>query len=227
VMVCVCPAAFAPAWDSFTLRTAAGQTQTITAGNAFANPGPVIAGNVIVMAALAAVVIAAALWRPARYGALLLAGAIIPMAAQVISALVEVGEATSPTQFGFTPAQASQLGLTISAGLTPAFWIYCVFVVVLVVSCAWMLFTSHEAAAPVSAGTVPGPGDDADTQVPMWHVARAEAYDEAAVLDDNDWDIDEDTDNDEFDSYEEFESDNPADSGVTHDSQSDEPGHRD
>jgi len=61
----------------------------------------------------------------------------------------------------------------------------------------------------------------------MWHVARAEAYDEAAVLDDNDWDIDEDTDNDEFDSYEEFESDNPADSGVTHDSQSDEPGHRD
>jgi len=220
-------AAFAPAWDSFTLRTAAGQTQTITAGNAFANPGPVIAGNVIVMAALAAVVIAAALWRPARYGALLLAGAIIPMAAQVISALVEVGEATSPTQFGFTPAQASQLGLTISAGLTPAFWIYCVFVVVLVVSCAWMLFTSHEAAAPVSAGTVPGPGDDADTQVPMWHVARAEAYDEAAVLDDNDWDIDEDTDNDEFDSYEEFESDNPADSGVTHESQSDEPGHRD
>ena len=125
-------AAFAPAWDSFTLHTAAGQTQTFTAGNAFADPWPVIVGNVIVMVSLAAIVIVAALWRPVRHGAVLLAGAIIPMAAQAISALVQVGQATSPTQFGFTPAQASQLGLTISAGLTPAFWIYCVFVVALV-----------------------------------------------------------------------------------------------
>ena len=80
-------AAFVPAWDNFTLRAAAGQTQTLTAGNAFADPGPVIAGNVVVMVALAAVVIAAALWRPARHGAVLLAGAVIPMAAQAISAL--------------------------------------------------------------------------------------------------------------------------------------------
>jgi len=223
-------AAFAPAWDSFTLRTAAGQTQTFTAGNAFADPWPVIVGNVIVMVSLAAVVILAALWRPVRHGAVLLAGAIIPMAAQVISALVQVGQASSPTQFGFTPAQASQLGLTISAGLTPAFWIYCVFVVVLVVSCAWMLFTPHEAAVPVGAGTGLRSGDDADTQVPMWHVARAEAYDAAGtrspVLDD-DWDFDEDTDSDEFDSYEEFRSDDPADGTVTPESQGDEPDRRD
>ena len=111
-----------------------------------------IAGNVIVMVALAAVVIVAALWRPVRHGAVLLAGAIIPMAAQAISALVQVGEPTSPAQFGFTPAQASQLGLTISAGLTPAFWIYCVFVVVLVVSCAWMLFTPYEPVILVGTG---------------------------------------------------------------------------
>ena len=39
-------AAFAPAWDSFTLRTAAGQSQSLTAGNAFSNPGLVIAGDV-------------------------------------------------------------------------------------------------------------------------------------------------------------------------------------
>ncbi len=39
-------ATFAPAWDSFTLRTAASQSQTLTAGNAFANPGAVIAGDV-------------------------------------------------------------------------------------------------------------------------------------------------------------------------------------
>ena len=96
-----------------------GRRRRSTAGNAFAEPGAVIAGNVVVMVALAAVVIAAALWRPARHGAVLLAGAIIPMAAQAISALIQVGEPISPTQFGFTPAQASQLGLTVSAGLTP------------------------------------------------------------------------------------------------------------
>jgi hypothetical protein len=137
-------AAFAPPWDSFTLRAANGQTQSLTAGNAFSNPGLVIAGDVAVMVALAAVVILAALWRPVRHGAVLLAGAVIPMAAQAISALVQAGEAASPTQFGITPAQATQLGLTISSGVTPAFWIYCGFLVALVVSCAWMLFTPHE-----------------------------------------------------------------------------------
>ena len=57
-------AAFAPSWDSYTLRVATGATQTVTEGNAFSNPAPVIAGDVIVMVALVAVVIAAALWRP-------------------------------------------------------------------------------------------------------------------------------------------------------------------
>ena len=213
--------AFAPSWDSFTLRSAAGQTQTITAGNAFANPGPVIAGNVIVMIALAAVIIVAALWRPVRHGAALLAGAIIPMVAQAISALIMVGQPTSPTQFGFSSAQASQLGLTVSNGLTPAFWIYCVLVVVLVVSCAWMLFTPHEPAASAAAGASAGsgPGAQADPQVPTWHVARADAYDTTGVQDHalvgHDWDVDEETDRDEFDSYEEFDSDDPADNTVS------------
>lgn len=150
-------AAFAPAWDSFTLRTAAGQSQTLTAGNVFANPGLVIAGDVAVMAALAAAVIVAAFWRPVRHGAALLAGAVIPMAALAVSALVQVGVTPSPAQFGITPAQASQLGLTISAGVTPAFWIYCGFLVVLAVSCAWMLLTPHPVAG--GYGRNPAPHD--------------------------------------------------------------------
>jgi hypothetical protein len=141
-------AAFAPAWDSFTLRTAAGQSQTLTAGNAFSNPGLVIAGDVAVMLALVAVVVTAALWRPVRYGAVLLAGAMIPMVAQAISALVQAGGGASPAQFGISPAQASGIGLTISSGLTPAFWIYCGFLVAVAVSCAWMLFTPHPASGP-------------------------------------------------------------------------------
>jgi len=152
-------AAFAPAWDSFTLRTAAGQVQTLTAGNAFSNPGLVIFGDVAVMIALAAAVIAAALWRPARHGAMLLAGATIPMAAQAISALVQVSEAPVPAQFGISSAQASQLGLTISAGLTPAFWIYFVFLVALIVSCAWMFFTPSPVPVPPGDGYGPRPDD--------------------------------------------------------------------
>jgi hypothetical protein len=141
-------AAFAPAWDIFTLRTAAGQSESLTAGNAFSNPGLVIAGDVAVMLALAAVVVAAALWRPVRYGAVLLAGAVIPMAAQAISALVQAGGGASPAQFGISSGEASQIGLTISSGLTPAFWIYCGFLVAVAVSCAWMLFTPHPASGP-------------------------------------------------------------------------------
>jgi hypothetical protein len=178
--------AFAPAWDSFTLRTAAGQTQYLTAGNAFSNPGPVIFGNVIVMIAFALAVIAAAGWRPARHGAMLLAGAIIPMAAQAISALVQVGEATPPQQFGLTPAQAAQLGLTINNGLTPAFWIYCVLGVALAVSCLWMLFTPQAPNVPQEAYPSPGPAraqqpsaqDDAYGWKPdayAWYAATPEA----------------------------------------------------
>jgi hypothetical protein len=137
--------AFAPSWDSYVLRTASGSSESITAGNAFANPAPVIVGDVAVMLALAAVVVMAALWRPIRYGAALLAGAIIPMVAQAISALIAVGETTSPTLFGISPAQASAAGLTISNGLTPVFWIFCAFVVAMIASCAWMLMTPHAA----------------------------------------------------------------------------------
>ena len=160
--------AFAPSWDSYTLRTAAGLTRTLTAGNSFANPAPVIAGDVAVMVTLVAVVAAAALWRPMRLGAVLLAGAVVPMAAQAISALVQVGEPVPAANFGISPAQATQAGLTISTGLTPAFWIYCVFVVALLIIGAWMAWPKRPviqptpwpaapAGMPSRGGFVPGP----------------------------------------------------------------------
>ncbi len=138
---------FAPSWDSYLFRTPAGVVHSLTAGNAFANPAPVIAGDVAVMVALVVVVAVAALWRPGRLGAALLAGAVIPMVAQAISALVQLGERVSPTQFGISRAQAAQAGLTISRGLTAAFWIYCVFVVALAVACGWLFLSARRAAA--------------------------------------------------------------------------------
>jgi hypothetical protein len=147
---------FAPSWDSYTLRTAGGTVHTLTAGNAFSNPAAVIVGDVAVMVALVLVAAIAALWRPARLGAALLAGALIPMVAQAISALAQLGEAVSPTQFGISSAEASQLGLTISQGVTAVFWIYCVFVVALAVICGWLFAKprrTRQAVAPVAVGT--------------------------------------------------------------------------
>jgi len=150
--------AFAPSWDSYLLRTANGTSQSLTAGNAFSNPGAMIAGSLVVMITFGLVAIAAALWRPLRLGAALLAGATIPMVAQAISGLVQVSEPTSPSTFNISPSQASALGLTITNGLTPAFWIFALLLVVLVVSCAWMLVTPPGPAVATAAAPAPAAG---------------------------------------------------------------------
>ena len=154
---------FVPSWDSFTLtQTATGATQTITAGYAFANPGPVIFGDVAVMVAIVVAAVLAALWRPARHGGILLAGATVALAAQAISALVQVSEPATPAMFGISQAQASAAGLTISSGLTPTFWVYCVFVISLLISSAWLLTTPKYPAMPAAAQPPqPGPDDQA------------------------------------------------------------------
>jgi hypothetical protein len=148
-------AAFAPSWDSYVLKTAAGVTESLTAGNVFSNPGPIIAGNLAVMIAFVAVVVAAALWRPVLEGAALLSGAVVPMVAQAISAFVQLGEHVSPTMFGISPSAAQQSGLTITSGVTLAFWIYCAFVLALIAGGASILLAPH----PLSANASPSGGD--------------------------------------------------------------------
>ena len=162
--------AFAPSWDRFTLRTASGASQVITAGNAFANPGPVILGNVLVMVAIVAVVIAAVVVRPRRFGAALAAGAIVPMVAQAVSAIVQISSATSPLQFGVTPAQANQIGLTIGTGLTPMFWVFCAFLATLIMLCVWLLLAQES----------PAPQQVSPYGVGPYSVAPAEAADAGA-----------------------------------------------
>jgi hypothetical protein len=148
--------AFAPSWDSYTLQAPSQLIQTVTAGNVFSNPGPVIFGNTAVMVALVAVAAAAALWRPARLGAAVLAGALIPMAAQAISALIQVSQGVSPAQFGVSAGRAAQIGLTISSGLAPAFWIYFALVLALAGTCAWMLLPARpQRQSGTGAATAP------------------------------------------------------------------------
>ena len=152
-------AAFAAAWDSYTVAQAAlGTVKTVQEGNAFSNPGLVITGNVAVMVAVVVVAVLAALWRPARQGALLLAGAIIPLAAQAVSALIQISQPPY-SFFGLTQAQAAQDGVTISSGVTPIFWVYCVFVISLLISCAWLLTAPGRPAVPTSPWTPSPLGD--------------------------------------------------------------------
>jgi hypothetical protein len=167
--------AFAPSWDRFALSAANGFSQVITAGNAFSNPAPVIAGDVLVMVGLVGIVIVAALWRPTRLGGALAAGAILPLVGQAISAIVQIrgAAASSPLQFNVSPAQANQIGLTVDAGLTPIFWVFCAFVATMVMLSAWMLFSRESApqqaalqwAVPNSTApaAVEGAGDYSDT----------------------------------------------------------------
>jgi hypothetical protein len=147
---------FAPAWDSYTLHTATGQTESLTAGNAFSNPGAVIAGNVFVMIAVFAAVAVAALWRPIVGGATIVVAAAVPMVAQVISALVQYGEATPSSDFGISSSQAAQVHLQIANGLTPAFYAYCAFVAALLVIGA-RLFVPMRARPEITAPTPTDP----------------------------------------------------------------------
>ena len=185
-------AAFAPSWDNYVLAFASeGTSQTVTAGNAFDNPGWVIAGNVLVMVAIIVVATLAALWRPPRQGALLLAGAIVPLAGEAVSALIQAGQPASPAMFGISSAQASAYGLTISSGLTGIFWVYFVFVISLLVSCAW-LFT--EPGHPVMPGFPASPWSPAGGDEATRDAAGT------AVSEDADSDVSEDTDSDDVDS---------------------------
>ncbi len=59
-----------------------------------------------------------------------------------------------------SPAQAAQAGLTISNGVTPAFWIYCAFVVALVMICASMVIPPRPirpGRAVTPPGSIPSP----------------------------------------------------------------------
>jgi hypothetical protein len=147
----------------------------------------VIAGNVIVMLAVVAVAALAALWRPARHGALLLAGAIVPLAAEVPAAMIQVGQQATPAMFGISSSQAAAAGLTISSGLTGIFWVYLVFVISLIVSCAWLFTEREHPEMPgfPAAPWLPVAGDQGS--------ARAE---DAVVSEDADSDASEDEDED-------------------------------
>jgi len=125
---------FAPSWDRYVLFAAAtGRSEVLTEGNAFSNPRVVIAGDVVVMVLIVALVYLALAWRPRLLGAGLFVGALLPIAAEVFSALVQDSSPPPLNTFGITPAQAAQAQLHITAGFTLWFYLYCAFLGLLMV----------------------------------------------------------------------------------------------
>jgi MFS family permease len=130
-------AAFALPWDRYVISAAtAGSTETISAGNVFANPGGVIAADLVVMVLTFAVLLVAFAWRPVVVGATLAIGALVPLAAQLFSTLIQ---ATPPlSEFGVSAAQASAAQVTLTAGYTGWFYIYCALVAAVVIALGWL-----------------------------------------------------------------------------------------
>ena len=96
----------------------------------------VTTANLFLMVIFVAAVIAAVLWVPARLGAAMAAGAIIPMALQAVWTLVAVAE--------FVPSSAA-------GDVTPAFKAYCAFIILGVIGAGW-LATIRDAPRPASTG---------------------------------------------------------------------------
>ena len=153
--------AYAAPWDHYVLRTANGGVHSATLGNAFSYPGAVIFANVVVMVLVVALALAAVLWRPARLGAALLAGAVIPLIAQAISAMIQIGQNPAGV-FGLTPAEASRLGVSVSAGLTAAFWVYLALVIVLAAMAGWLARPTRQQSRPLA----PEPQPPASQHIP-------------------------------------------------------------
>jgi hypothetical protein len=129
--------AFALPWDSYTVTSATtGTSQTATAGDIFANPGAIITGNIIIMALIIGVLVAAVAWRPTVVGVTILAGALVPLAAQIFATLAQplppLGE------FGVTAAQAAEGQVSVAASYTGWFYLYCAFAAGLIVLAGWI-----------------------------------------------------------------------------------------
>jgi hypothetical protein len=108
VVALVVVAAFLPSWDRYHLVTSTGRTATITLGDAFSQPGGVMAGELIAAVAIGAIAIVGAFWVPAVVGAWLTAGAVCALTSQLVSAVVQVHQSIPAP----VPGEHASLSLT-------------------------------------------------------------------------------------------------------------------
>ncbi len=144
---------FVPSWDRYVLYSGAtGRiVQTVTAGNAFDNPGLVVAANVLVLVVFALAVAFALSRRRVSLGVAALSGALVPLVAQLVSAVVQNLTPPAAARFGIGPAEALAARLQVSAGFTQWFYGYCGFVALLIAVGALSAIEPDEHASPARA----------------------------------------------------------------------------
>jgi hypothetical protein len=110
--------AFLPAWDHYVATSTTGGSVSLNLGNAFSGPWQVVIGNVLLpLAVLAAAVVAVRAGHRA-VGTALLAGSLLVLASQFTAAVVQVDHPLPAAVAGVSPAQASQLRMSLTGWFT-------------------------------------------------------------------------------------------------------------
>lgn len=154
ILAALVAGAFLPAWDhALAVSTSTGQSVTKSLGNAFSGPWQQVVGTVIAALALFVVPVVAIRLRNKAIGAALVAGGLVVLASQFVSAVIQVGEAVPAADFGISPTQARDLGLSLSLKLTGWFTVdalaaYALFAAVMV----WATLRLVQDSSP---GTLP------------------------------------------------------------------------
>jgi hypothetical protein len=91
----VAVAAFLPSWDKYEVVSTAGRTTTLTLGNAFSQPAWVMAGELVAALAIGVIAVLGAFWAPPTVGAWMTGGVLVALSSQLISAAVQVSQASS------------------------------------------------------------------------------------------------------------------------------------
>jgi hypothetical protein len=111
--------AYLPSWDRWSaLAPSMHLSGSVTEGNAFSQPGVVMAAVLLTAAGFAVVTVLGSFWAPTTVGVWATVGAVIGMSSQLISAVFQLSEPIPPQAFGITTAQAKSIGLHTSASLT-------------------------------------------------------------------------------------------------------------
>jgi hypothetical protein len=119
VAALVAVVAYLPSWDRISAVAPAIKWSTSALlGNAFDQPGGVMAGQLEAAAAIALVPILSAFWADLDVAAWAMAGALLALGSQLVSALVQADQGLSPALFGFTSNEARTYGLRSSFSLT-------------------------------------------------------------------------------------------------------------
>jgi hypothetical protein len=136
--------AFLPSWDKYEVINSAGHTTTVSLGNAFAQPAGIMAGELVAALAIGIISVVGAFWAPLSVGAWMMAGVVVALASQLISAAVQVNQPASLT-IGGEPATVS---LTW-------FWALDVAAAVALAGLAlWSGLVSRKATVPARPGPV-------------------------------------------------------------------------